>query len=60
MKKIIFEKLFLALLILVFALNFGQKTEFTVPKDIEALQNTIFDFTNDFTKDEPKAAAAGR
>ena len=59
MKKIIFEKLFLALFILVFALNFGQKTEFTVPKDIEALQNTIFDFTNDFTKDEPKAAAAG-
>lgn len=59
MKKILVEKLFLALFILVFALNFGQKTEFTVPKDIEALQNTFFDFTNDFTKDEPKAAAAG-
>ena len=59
MKKIIFEKLFLALFILVFALNYGQKTEFTIPKDIETLQNTIFDFANDFTKDEPKAAAAG-
>lgn len=59
MKKIIFDKLFLTLFILVFALNFGQKTEFTVPKDIETLQNTIFDFANDFTKDEPKAAAAG-
>lgn len=59
MKKIIFEKLFLVLFILVFALNFGQKTDFTVPKDIETLQNTIFDFANDFTKDEPKAAAAG-
>ncbi|MDQ0595529.1 phenylpyruvate tautomerase PptA (4-oxalocrotonate tautomerase family) [Chryseobacterium ginsenosidimutans] len=42
-----------------FSLYFGQKVEFTVPKSIETLENTIFDFKNDFTKDEAKAAAAG-
>lgn len=59
MKKIFNYKLFLTLFILIFTLNFGQKTEFTVPKNIEELQNTIFDFKNDFTRDEAKAAAAG-
>lgn len=59
MKKIFNYKLFLTVFILVFTLNFGQKTEFTVPKNIEELQNTIFDFKNDFTRDEAKAAAAG-
>lgn len=59
MKKIFNDKLFLTLFILIFGLNFGQKVEFTVPKNIEELQNIIFDFKNDFTKDEPKAAAAG-
>lgn len=59
MKKIFNYKLFLTLFILISILNFGQKTEFTVPKNIEELQNTIFDFKNDFTRDEAKAAAAG-
>lgn len=59
MKKIFNYKLFLTLFILISTLNFGQKTEFTVPKNIEELQNTIFDFKNDFTRDEAKAAAAG-
>ncbi|AYN00051.1 hypothetical protein [Chryseobacterium sp. 3008163] len=59
MKKIFNYKLFLTLFILISTLNFGQKTEFTVPKNIEELQNTLFDFKNDFTRDEAKAAAAG-
>lgn len=59
MKKIFNYKMFLTLFILISTLNFGQKTEFTVPKNIEELQNTIFDFKNDFTRDEAKAAAAG-
>lgn len=42
-----------------FILSFGQKVEFTVPKNIETLENIIFRFENQFTKDEPKAAAAG-
>ncbi|GEN72212.1 hypothetical protein [Chryseobacterium lathyri] len=44
--------------ILSFSLYFGQKVEFNVPQDIETLQNSIFYFQNDFTKDEAKAAAA--
>ncbi|MDR6919214.1 MULTISPECIES: hypothetical protein [Chryseobacterium] len=44
--------------ILCFSLYFGQKTEFTVPKNIETLQNFIFNFSNDFTKDDVKGAAA--
>jgi len=59
MKKIFNYKLFLTLFILISTLNFGQKTEFTVPKNIEELQNILFDFKNDFTRDETKAAAAG-
>lgn len=59
MKKIFNYKLFLTLFILISILNFGQKTEFTIQKNIEELQNTIFDFKNDFTRDEAKAAAAG-
>lgn len=46
-------------LILCFCLSFGQRVEFTVPKNIETLENIIFKFENKFTKDEPKAAAAG-
>jgi hypothetical protein len=30
-----------------------------MPKNIETLENIIFKFENKFTKDEPKAAAAG-
>lgn len=45
--------------IICFSLSFGQKVEFTVPKNIETLENIIFKFENKFTKDEPKAAAAG-
>ncbi|MFZ4929860.1 hypothetical protein [Chryseobacterium sp. Mn2064] len=45
-------------LLLSFSLSFGQKVEFTVPQDIEALQNIIFSFKNEFTNDDPKAAAA--
>ncbi|MCJ7932865.1 MAG: hypothetical protein MUW56_04345 [Chryseobacterium sp.] len=50
--------LFTLLFVVCFTLSFGQKTEFTVPKNIETLQSSIFNFSNDFTKDEPKAAAA--
>ena len=46
-------------LMLCYGLSFGQKVEFTVPKNIEALENLIFNFKNEFTNDEPKAAAAG-
>ncbi|MDF2932152.1 MAG: hypothetical protein K0R36_1483 [Chryseobacterium sp.] len=53
------HKFLILVFVSCFSLYFGQKVEFTVPKSIEILQNTIFDFKNDFTKDEPKAAAAG-
>lgn len=52
------HKLSILILLLSFSLYFGQKVEFNVPKDIETLQNSIFYFQNDFTKDEAKAAAA--
>ncbi|MCQ9637125.1 hypothetical protein MP477_19440 [Chryseobacterium sp. WG23] len=52
------HKLLTLLFIACFSLYFGQKVEFTVPKSIETLQNSIFYFSNDFTKDEAKAAAA--
>lgn len=52
------HKISILVFILSFGLYFGQKTEFNVPKDIETLQSAIFYFQNDFTKDEPKAAAA--
>jgi len=52
------HKLSILVLMLSFSLYFGQKLEFNVPKDIETLQNSIFYFQNDFTKDEAKAAAA--
>lgn len=52
------HKLSILIFILSFSLYFGQKVEFNVPKDIETLQNSIFDFKNDFTQDEAKAAAA--
>ncbi|MGK6342718.1 hypothetical protein ACMGDK_10790 [Chryseobacterium sp. DT-3] len=58
MKIKINHKLSILILLLSFSLYFGQKTEFNVPKDIETLQNSIFYFQNDFTKDEAKAAAA--
>ncbi|WP_265129836.1 hypothetical protein [Chryseobacterium oranimense] len=52
------HKFSILVFILSFGLCFAQKTEFNIPKDIETLQNTIFYFQNDYTKDEPKAAAA--
>jgi hypothetical protein len=52
------HKLLTLLFMAWFGLYFGQKVEFTVPKSIETLQNSIFYFSNDFTKDEAKAAAA--
>ncbi|NML72054.1 hypothetical protein HHL23_19985 [Chryseobacterium sp. RP-3-3] len=52
------HKLSILIFLLSFSLYFGQKVEFNVPKDIQTLQNSIFDFKNDFTKDEAKAAAA--
>ncbi|WP_312305513.1 hypothetical protein [Chryseobacterium sp.] len=53
------RRLSILLFIISFSLCFGQKTEFIIPKNIETLQNSVFNFTNEFTKDEPKAAAAG-
>ncbi|PIF46916.1 hypothetical protein CLU96_3962 [Chryseobacterium sp. 52] len=58
MKLKLNHKLSILVFILSFSLYFGQKVEFNIPKDIETLQNSIFDFKNDFTKDEAKAAAA--
>jgi len=52
------HKLSILIFLLSFGLYFGQKVEFNVPKDIQTLQNSIFDFKNEFTKDEAKAAAA--
>ncbi|WP_123912011.1 hypothetical protein [Chryseobacterium shigense] len=52
------HKLSILIFLLSFSLYFGQKVEFNIPKDIQTLQNSIFDFKNDFTKDEAKAAAA--
>ncbi len=52
------HKLSILIFLLSFSLYFGQKVEFNVPKDIQTLQNSIFDFKNNFTRDEAKAAAA--
>lgn len=52
------HKLSILVFLLSFSLYFGQKIEFNIPKDIETLQNSIFYFQNNFTKDEAKAAAA--
>lgn len=52
------HKFSILVFMLSFSLYFGQKVEFNIPKDIETLQNSIFYFHNDFTKDEAKAAAA--
>ncbi len=43
------HKLSILVFILSFSLYFGQKVEFNVPKDIETLQNSIFDFKNNNT-----------
>ncbi|MBB6370816.1 hypothetical protein [Chryseobacterium shigense] len=58
MKTKLNHKLSILAFIFSFSLYFGQKIEFNIPKDIETLQNSIFYFQNDFTKDEAKAAAA--
>lgn len=52
------HKLSILVFILSFSLYFGQKVEFNVPKDIETLQNSIFDFKNDFTQDDARDASA--
>jgi hypothetical protein len=59
MKTKLDHKFLILFFVSCFSLYFGQKVEFTVPKSIETLENTIFDFKNDFTKDEAGAAAAG-
>lgn len=51
-------KFFTAISTLCFSLSFAQKVEFTVPKSIDVLENIIFDFKNDFTKDIAADAAA--
>lgn len=58
MKTKLNHKISILVFILSFSLYFGQKVEFNIPKDIETLQNSVFYFQNDFTKDEVKAAAA--
>lgn len=57
MKTRLNDKLLTLVSILCFSLYFGQKTEFTVPKSIEKLEHFIFNFSNDFTKDDVKGAA---
>ncbi|SHL93510.1 hypothetical protein SAMN05444407_107267 [Chryseobacterium contaminans] len=51
-------KLFAVISSLCFSLSFAQKVEFTVPENILVLENIIFDFKNDFTKDIAVDAAA--
>ncbi|MBP2616363.1 hypothetical protein [Chryseobacterium jejuense] len=51
-------KLFTAVSTLCFSLSFAQKVEFTVPKSIDVLENIIFDFKNDYTKEIAADAAA--
>ncbi|RXM67072.1 hypothetical protein [Chryseobacterium sp. CH1] len=58
MKTSLNLKLFTAISTLCFSLSFAQKVEFTVPKSIDVLENIIFDFKNDFTKDSAVDAAA--
>lgn len=58
MKTRLNDKLLTLVSILCFGLYFGQKTEFTVSKNMETLQQFIFNFSNDFTKDDVKGAAA--
>ncbi|SIS52026.1 hypothetical protein SAMN05421786_10110 [Chryseobacterium ureilyticum] len=52
------QKLSLLIFLVYFGLSFGQKVEFTVPKNIEVLESIIFDFENDFTKNSAMDAAA--
>lgn len=52
------HKILTLIFIIYFSMSFGQKVEFTVPKNIEVLENIIFDFENDFTKNDGMAAAA--
>lgn len=59
MKKNVIHKIYVTILLLIFNLNFGQKTEFNIPKNIEELQSSILDFQNDFTRNDAKTAAAG-
>ncbi|MCJ8154059.1 hypothetical protein MKJ01_09840 [Chryseobacterium sp. SSA4.19] len=59
MKVTLNHKFLILFFVSYFSLYFGQKVEFTVPKSIETLEDTIFDFKNDFTKDETEAVAAG-
>jgi hypothetical protein len=56
MKMKLGRRLSLLLFIISFSLYFGQKAEFTMPQNIET-QSAVFNFSNDFTKDEPKAVA---
>ena len=58
MKTKLKNRLLTLVSILCFSLYFGQKTEFTVSKNIETLQQFIFNFSNDFTKDDVKGAAS--
>ncbi len=58
MKLNLSHKLFTAISSLCFSLSFAQKVEFTVPKSIDVLENIIFDFKNNFTKDIAVDAAA--
>ncbi|WP_162926070.1 hypothetical protein [Chryseobacterium aurantiacum] len=52
------HKILTLIFIICFSMSFGQKVEFTVPKNIEILENVIFNFENDFTKNESMDAAA--
>ncbi|SDJ29971.1 hypothetical protein [Chryseobacterium jejuense] len=58
MKININYKLFTAMSTMCFSLSFAQKVEFTVPKSIDILENIIFDFKNDYTKEIAADAAA--
>lgn len=58
MKLKLNDKLFTLMGLLCFSISFAQKVEFTVPKSIEVLENIIFDFQNDYTKNLAMDAAA--
>ncbi|MGU3376046.1 hypothetical protein [Chryseobacterium sp. M5A1_1a] len=58
MKLKLNHKILTLIFLVCFSLSFGQKVEFTVAKNIEVLENIIFNFENDFTKNEGVASAA--
>ncbi|WP_123942332.1 hypothetical protein [Chryseobacterium sp. G0186] len=58
MKLKLNHRILTLIFMICFSLSFGQKVEFTVAKNIEVLENVIFEFENDFTKNGATDALA--